>query len=62
LFGDHDIALGHYRRYNIAQLKQLISHAGLKEIESGISFYIAFFTFCAIENKQTDQQEIRKNN
>ena len=43
LFGDHDIALGHYRRYDIAQLKQLISHAGLKEIESGYFFFTLLF-------------------
>jgi hypothetical protein len=43
LFGGHDIALGHYRRYNIGQLKQLVSHAGLKEIESGYFFFTLLF-------------------
>jgi hypothetical protein len=60
LFGEHDILLGHYRRYNIRQLKQLISNAGLKEIECGYFFFTLLLlrfvqtkTSSLITNKQS---------
>jgi len=39
LFSSHDIVLGHYRRYNLKKLKQIIFSNHLRPISSGYIFF-----------------------
>jgi 2-polyprenyl-3-methyl-5-hydroxy-6-metoxy-1,4-benzoquinol methylase len=38
LFSDHDRALRHYRRYNVAQLQTTLTAAGLQTLDAGYFF------------------------
>jgi hypothetical protein len=39
VFSDHDVLLGHYRRYTVAQLTKLCVDRGLEVIDSGYFFF-----------------------
>lgn len=39
LFSEHDIILGHYRRYSMKQLQEVCHRAGLRTIETGYFFF-----------------------
>jgi len=39
VFSNHDVLLGHYRRYTVAQLKDLLTRQGLMVIDSGYFFF-----------------------
>lgn len=38
LFSQHDVLLGHYRRYNLTQIKKLVTDSSLKPIYAGFFF------------------------
>lgn len=38
VFSNHDVLLGHYRRYTVAQFRELLTRQGLKVIDSGYFF------------------------
>ncbi|MDO7172751.1 methyltransferase domain-containing protein [Mariniflexile sp. AS56] len=46
LFSQHDIALKHYRRYNLKKLKQVITKVNLNYIEGGYFFTTLLITRC----------------
>jgi len=39
LFSQHDVILGHYRRYSMRQLQELCQNSGLRIIEKGYFFF-----------------------
>jgi hypothetical protein len=39
VFSNHDVLLGHYRRYTVAQFRELLTRQGLSVIDSGYFFF-----------------------
>ncbi len=46
LFGKHDELLGHFRRYNSLQLRQLLEQAGLRVERVGYWFFLPLLVRC----------------
>ena len=50
MWSQHDVSLGHFRRYTRKSLMNLITRAGLKELDSGY-FYCSVFPLAYIQRK-----------